>query len=569
MLANGYLFSSLIVIPHALTFPGAFAPTGLLGAGIQSSGWLNFFWHLGFLAGVAGYAWLKDEERRNDAVQPLTPSVSYWSVAIQVGLVCMLTWALTAGDAYLPRMFLDDRSSTPLLHYAAGTLVAASLLVLLMMWTRQKSVLDLWVMVAIAMVISEMTLVTFGMTTRFSFGWYVSRALAVAFSAVVLIALILESMRSYAELLTANVMLDQARRTKDSLLALASHDLRQPLQTLFLLNGVLRRLPSDPGVATAVAGQEKAIRAMSELLDALLDISKLEAGAIKVEMSDVALAETFRELEIEFAGIAAAKGLQFEVLKCDAIARSDAKLLGQILRNLLGNAVKFTHEGHVRMQCSRERADLRIDVQDTGTGISSEHLPHIFEDFYQAGLPTGNPREGHGLGLAIALRLSRLLGHQITVDSRVGEGSTFSVMLPMGEPRAVPLYKSDVDMAPSGQGHVMVIDDDAGVLSGLVGLLESAGYQVTAVCSIAEAVKRARDNKDIVLLIADYHLGNGELGTEAIRSVRTVLGKKLIALLLTGDTSSRTKQIAREDQVRFISKPVDPDELLRLVARSL
>jgi two-component sensor histidine kinase len=199
VLANGYLFSSLIVIPHALTFPGAFAPNGLLGAGAQSSGWLNVFWHLGFIVAVAGYAWLKDKERPNDAIPPATRSALYWSVAIQISLVCALTWAATAAGRFMPRMFLDDVRYTPLMvHYAAGTLVLLSVLVLLLMWTRRMSVLDLWVMVAICMLISEMTLVAFGMTTRFSLGWYVSRALAMAVSTVVLVALLSEAMRLHA-----------------------------------------------------------------------------------------------------------------------------------------------------------------------------------------------------------------------------------------------------------------------------------------------------------------------------------------------------------------------------------
>lgn len=199
VLANGYLFSSLIVIPHALTFPGAFAPKGLLGAGAQSSGWLNVFWHLGFIVAVAGYAWLKDKERPNDPTSPASRSAFYWSVAIQISLTCALTWAATAGDRFMPRMFLDDLRYAPLMvHYAAGTIVLLSMLVVLLMWTRRMSVLDLWVMVAICMLISEMALVTFGMTTRFSLGWYISRALAVAVSTVVLIALLSEAMRFHA-----------------------------------------------------------------------------------------------------------------------------------------------------------------------------------------------------------------------------------------------------------------------------------------------------------------------------------------------------------------------------------
>jgi len=149
VLANGYLFSALIVIPQALTFPGAFASKGLLGAGLQSSGWLNVFWHVGFLVAVTGYACLKSQERRDAPIRPSVVSAFCWSMAIQLSMVCALTWAVTAGDRFMPRLFLDDRSYAPLVHYAAGTIVLMSVLVLLLVWARRTSVLDLWLMVAI------------------------------------------------------------------------------------------------------------------------------------------------------------------------------------------------------------------------------------------------------------------------------------------------------------------------------------------------------------------------------------------------------------------------------------
>lgn len=207
ILANGYLFSALIVIPHALTFPGAFAPRGLFGAGAQSSGWLNVFWNIGFIAAVAGYALLKDQEPRDSAVRPSTLSTFCWSAALQIGLVCSLTLAVTAGDRFMPRMFLDDLRTTALVHYAAGTIVLLALLALLLLWTRLTSVLDQWVVVALSMLITEKTLVTFGMTSRFSLGWYVSRALVVAVSMAVLIALLSELMRLHAHLVRSQSQL--------------------------------------------------------------------------------------------------------------------------------------------------------------------------------------------------------------------------------------------------------------------------------------------------------------------------------------------------------------------------
>jgi two-component system, sensor histidine kinase len=354
---------------------------------------------------------------------------------------------------------------------------------------------------------------------------------------------------------------------KDRLLAVASHDLRQPLQTLFLLNGILRRLPLESNIAAVVAGQESAIAAMSRLLDSLLDISKMQAGAIKPELSDVGLDGLFDELRIEFTGIAAVKGLQFDVVECDAIAHTDVKFLAQILRNILSNAIKFTREGEVQMRCVRADGHLRIDVQDTGDGISPEHLPHIFEEFYQAGTPTKNVREGHGLGLSIVRRLSELLDHQINVNSRMGEGTIFSIVLPIGSEGSRETLRQKADLnTPSGHGHVMVVEDDASVLAAMRGLLESVGYEVTAVSSLAEALNQAHANEDFKFLITDYHLGDGELGTEVVRSVRSVLGPKLEAVLVTGDTTSQMQRTAREYDVHLIKKPINADEFLSLLA---
>jgi len=364
--------------------------------------------------------------------------------------------------------------------------------------------------------------------------------------------------------------LELANLAKSRLIAVASHDLRQPLQTLFMLNGVLRRLATDSHVATAIAGQQNAIKAMSELLDSLLDISKLEAGATKPQITDVDLGELFDGLRVEFAEIAATKGLRLEILGSDETARTDPKLLGQILRNLLSNALKFTHEGSVRMQCVREAGQLRIDVTDTGRGIDSEHMPHIFEEFYQAGGMPNTAREGHGLGLSIVHRLIQILGHQIRVGSTVGEGSNFSIVLPVGSPRTrvAPPAKASSQEIRIDQAHVMVVEDDASVLSGICSLLETVGYRVTGVTSIGDALKQAHEQKDILLLISDFHLGNGEFGTEVIRSIRSVLGRDVKAFLMTGDTSSRAQIIARKNDARLISKPINADEFLALLGRN-
>src|SRR5262245_19214809 len=232
ILANGYLFSAIIVIPHALTFPGSFAPRGLLGGGIQSSGWLNIFWHFGFLAAVAGYAFLKDREHSDGAVPNSGVAAFFWSLAIQISAVCALTWGVTAGDGLMPRLFLDDLANAPGVHYAAGMLVLISVLVLLLMWTRRSSVLDLWIVVTICMLISEMALVTFGLTGRFYLGWYVSRTLAVAVSTIVLAALLTEAMRLHGEVSMCNMMFRRERDQKNALISELDHRVNNVLASV-------------------------------------------------------------------------------------------------------------------------------------------------------------------------------------------------------------------------------------------------------------------------------------------------------------------------------------------------
>ena len=317
VLANGYLFSALIVIPHALTFPGAFAPKGLLGASAQSSGWLNVFWNLGFIVAVAGYAWLKDEDHRNDAIPPSTLSAFCWSAAIQLGLICVLTVAVTAGDRFMPSMFLDDLNYTPLVHYAAGTIVLLSVVALLLLWTRLTSVLDLWVMAAICMLITEKTLVAFGMTTRFSVGWYVSRALAVAVSMAVLIALLSKLMRLHATLL-------RSQHQQRTLNAELDHRVKNVLATV---SAIIAQTPnSHSKQADYAAGLDQRIRSLARTHELL---SNSQWGG--VSLADIAR----RELA-PYATDNAEIGGPDVTLKADA-----AQAMGMVLHELATNAAKY------------------------------------------------------------------------------------------------------------------------------------------------------------------------------------------------------------------------------------
>jgi two-component system, sensor histidine kinase len=197
----------------------------------------------------------------------------------------------------------------------------------------------------------------------------------------------------------AREIADRANLGKSRFLATASHDLRQPFQTLSLLNGTLRRIVTEPD-ADALLQQEQAISAMSRLLNALLDISKLESGAIKPEPTDFTVAALFEELRSDFASLAANKGLELQIVPCTDCVHSEPSLVEQILRNLVSNAIKYTRQGWIQLRCLHEAALIRIEVLDTGVGIPANQLVHIYDEFYQVGVPTNTSRDGYGLGLS-------------------------------------------------------------------------------------------------------------------------------------------------------------------------
>lgn len=360
---------------------------------------------------------------------------------------------------------------------------------------------------------------------------------------------------------------DRANQAKSRFLATASHDLRQPLQSLALLNGALRRLVDHPDAGEALAHQDQAIGAMSRLLNALLDISKLESGAIKPQPVHFAIAGLFEELRQEFSGMAADKGLTLQVTSAVEPVNSDPALLGQILRNLLSNAVKYTRSGRVVLTSRRAAAGVRIEVIDTGIGIPADQLSLIYDEFYQVGVPTNSSRDGYGLGLSIVHRLVKLLGLKLEVRSEVGQGSVFALELPAGQNGAQAAEESTSTpiTRPASAPQVLLVEDDPAVRNATRMLLKVEGYRVLTAGSLAEARSRAAEHPQLDLLVTDYHLSNDETGTQVITALRESVGKHLKAVLITGDTSAAVKELQRDERLRLASKPIHAEELLGLL----
>ena len=367
---------------------------------------------------------------------------------------------------------------------------------------------------------------------------------------------------------------DRANEAKSRFLATASHDLRQPLQTLALLNGALRRMIIHENAEQVLAEQEQAIAAMSRLLNALLDISKLESGAVRPNITDFEVTSLFEGLRREFAAIASSRGLALQVEASAEWAHSDGALVEQILKNLVSNAIKYTPAGRVNIRCVRQGNTVRIAVLDSGIGIPAEQLAYIYDEFYQVGVPANTTRDGYGLGLSIVQRLVKLLNLRLEVTSEVGRGSVFTLVLPVAASQGAAVSLTQSTPTPAFARHVheqrvLLVEDDPGVRDATRLLLAVEGYRVTAVASKAEALRCVRENGRPDLLITDYHLAGGELGTQVIAALRESLGAQLSAILVTGDTSALVKHMTADPYLRVANKPINADELLMLVTELL
>jgi signal transduction histidine kinase/ActR/RegA family two-component response regulator len=360
---------------------------------------------------------------------------------------------------------------------------------------------------------------------------------------------------------------EMAGRSKSRFLAAASHDLRQPLQSLFLFAEVLSSGNLGERERNSMASIERALGALKMLLDAILDVSKLDAGIIGVERRDVPMRYILDHIAGEYSRRAAGKRLDFRVVACDAVVHTDPTLLGRILRNLVENALRYTQKGRILVGCRRRGERLLVQVTDTGIGIAPEMQQEIFEEFVQIGNRERDREQGLGLGLAIVRRMSELLGHPITVRSALGRGSTFTLDIPLvrtARGQTATLETPCQAMTQDGTRVVLVIDDDAIVLMGLVAMMNSWGQRTLSASSRAEAVELLQASGMVPdLLLADYRLRDGETGLDVIAEVRRRAGREIPAILLTGDTAPDVLRRAHARGVQLMHKPIRPHDLKR------
>jgi two-component system CheB/CheR fusion protein len=369
----------------------------------------------------------------------------------------------------------------------------------------------------------------------------------------------------------------RAYMAKSRFLAAASHDLRQPLQSLVLLQGILANTVTEEKSQSLVARFEETLNAMSGMLNALLDINQIEAGTVRPEIICFPIKDLLKRLEGEFTLNAQAQGLSLRVVSCGLLIRTDPALLEQMIRNLLSNALKYTRKGKVLLGCRRREGMLSVEIWDTGIGIPDGELRAIFEEYHQIDNAARERKQGLGLGLSIVQRLGGLLGHQVRVASKPGKGSVFAIEVtaPIGAP--APLQERNIlgklvnatkGLPPTGA--VLVIEDDAEICSLLELLLEEYGYRTMTAPNADAALNLVeRENFHPELIIADYNLPGLMNGLDAAKTLCKQLQRKIPLIILTGDIStSALRKISSVDCVQ-LNKPVKSSDLIEVAQQLL
>ncbi|HEV2681417.1 MAG TPA: NahK/ErcS family hybrid sensor histidine kinase/response regulator, partial [Rhodanobacter sp.] len=380
-----------------------------------------------------------------------------------------------------------------------------------------------------------------------------------------------------AELSEALVATAHARRaaetaniSKTRFLAAASHDLLQPLNAARLFTSALRQHPGLDAEASGLAERiDASFRAAENLLDVLLDTSRLDAGSYRPDVGGFALAELFDSLQAQFAVVAEQRGLRLRVARTTLAVRSDPQLLRRILQNFLSNALRYTSKGGVLLGARRVGGEVRIEVLDSGPGIASEQRARIFDEFQRLEQPSPWGEKGLGLGLSICDRLSGILGHRLDLYSQVGHGSCFAVTVPRNE--AVPARRQRVQRGGADKQlplTVLCLDNDAAILDGMRALLSRWGVDCRIALDAAQAGRElARGPIDLIL--ADYHLADGVDGLQALQQLRAEQGELPLVALITADGSSELKQQARALGYPVLHKPVRPAALRALLTALL
>ncbi len=408
--------------------------------------------------------------------------------------------------------------------------------------------------------------------------WYVRRVkpyrgASEAIDGVVITFIDISAQKQVAESReAAKKFAERATEAKSQFLSAASHDLRQPLQTLKLLHGLLERNVGEGQARTFVQRMGETLSSMLGILNSVLDINQIEAGMVEPQIVSFAIGDLLGRLFKEFYYPAQAAGLQLRVVPSSLAVRTDPRLFEQIVRNLLSNALKYTPSGKILVGCRRRGTKVRFEVWDTGIGIPENHIEDVFQEYLQLDAPAGTEDRGLGLGLSIVKRLSELLELRVVVQSRLHKGSAFMIEIdhaPAGEPLVslpAPVDDHPNQAATLSWASVLIIEDENGMRDLLKMGLEQTGYVVAATSTAAEALAIVRGlqfTPDVIL--ADYNLPTGGNGIAAIGYIRQVLRRNVPALILTGDISSKALRAFAQHEIPYLHKPAKLKDVVQVV----
>ncbi|MET0893545.1 MAG: NahK/ErcS family hybrid sensor histidine kinase/response regulator, partial [Pseudoxanthomonas sp.] len=359
---------------------------------------------------------------------------------------------------------------------------------------------------------------------------------------------------------------EAAQQSKTRFLAAISHDVLQPLNAARLFTSALRDTEEPAEQRHLAERVDASLRAAEELLDGLLDVSRLDAGGMRTEISDFDAGVLLRELASQYAPVAAGRGLDLRVHGAALAVRSDRRLLRRVLQNFIANALRYTRSGRIVLGMRRRGRNLEIQVWDSGPGIPEHHMRQIFEEFHRYPQPFDWGEQGLGLGLSICQRISRLLGHDLGARSKVDHGSMFSITVPRA---AVADESERARPAPpvldSLAGlRVLCVDNDQEILDGMRALLGRWQVDVITAATVDEALEKIGLAPAVMLV--DYHLHDRLDGLETLDALRQASGTEIAGALLTADGRDELKQRARERGYRLLTKPVKPASLRAFLA---